>query len=225
MSTLKVNEIEDYSGNTVTIKDNTVIEGAGSATKNLTVSGTTALNGAVTCSGAISAASATVSGTATAATVVATSAMTTPAITATTSIASSGTLTATGNCTIGGTLTVGGLSITQYLKAFGQYAVSDPTTDVAGSLAPTNGDLNLANGTYDYDSGNNKATFSAVFATALPSGDYLVIPYIATDYAALFRTRVNNQTTSGFDVEIVYTAGTNPTNSQFFNLHLAVLAL
>lgn len=218
MSTLKVNDIEDYSGNTVTIKDNTVIQGANSAAKTLTVSGTSALVGNVTCSNAISASSATVSGSATAANVVATTAMTTPALT-------TGTLTASGNCTVAGTLAVGGSPIVQYFKAFGQYNVSDPTTDVNGSLAPAAGDLNLDNGTYDYDSGNNKATFSVVFSSSMANANYVVIPYVATDYAALFRTRVTNQGTEGFSVEIVYTSGTNPTSSQFFNLHVAVIGL
>jgi hypothetical protein len=111
----------------------------------------------------------------------------------------------------------------QYLKGFGAYNVADPTADVA-SLTTLAGGLNLATGSYDYDQANNKLTFTVAFTQQL-SQTYFVIPTISTSYAANYTTSVLNVAATGFDVQVLYTSGTDPTSSQFFNLSLAVLAL
>lgn len=235
MSTLKVNEIEDYSGNTVTIKDNTVIEGANNAAKNLTVSGTATVEGNLTSNATVKGASVTVAnaqgtaGTLTAGTVAASTTIVSPSVVissnAGNSIQTPGGINVTGSGTFG-SLTVGGLALVQYLKAFGVFTIADPTTDKSGNMAPDTGSLNLAStGTYDYDSANDKMTFTCVFSSALQNANYLVLPFVGTEYAALFRTKVTTLSTTQFVVEIIYTNGTAPTNSQEFQLHVAVLQI
>ena len=235
MSTLKVNEIEDFSGNTVTIKDNTVIEGANNAANNLTVSGTATVDGNLTSNATVKGAAVTVAnaqntpGTLTAGTVSASTTVTTPTLVVSgnsaNSIQTAGGLSVTGTGTFG-SLTVGGSSLVQYLKAFGVFTVADPTTDKSGNMAPDSGSLNFAStGTYDYDAANDKMTFTCVFSSALQNANYLVLPYIGTEYAALMRSKVTSLATTQFIVEIIYTNGTAPTNSQEFQLHVAVLQI
>ena len=93
-------------------------------------------------------------------------------------------------------------------------------------MAPDTGSLNFAStGTYDYDSANDKMTFTCVFSSALQNANYLVLPFVGTEYGALFRTKVTTLSQTQFVVEITYTNGTAPTNSQEFQLHVAVLQI
>jgi hypothetical protein len=224
MSTLKVNEIEDYDAGTVTIKNNTIIDGS----NNLNVGGATTLSGAVVCSNTLTATSA-----ASAFGAVTAAGLVTP--NAGVTMGSSQTLNMNGgaisNCGVGvmdsavitGTLTVGGVNLAQYLKAFGHYEVATPGTD-AGTVAPVTGSLNVGSAAYEFDDAD-RSVFSVPFSSALDDANYVVIPVFSTTYTSWYRTLITNKADSGFDVEFLSDGATAMSDTPYLHLHFAVLHL